>query len=82
MKHLFWNGEGETVAADTVEEASHYYDCELGDEAAPTNDWKLIPDETNFTVREAGENGETLTKKAKEWAAECSSTTVVATTYM
>jgi hypothetical protein len=29
MKHLYWNDEGETVAANSVEQAARYHDAEL-----------------------------------------------------
>lgn len=80
MNHLYQNEEGELVAADTLEDAARHHDCELGGSAEPDDEWSQVPDEKVVAITD-GESGERIQKTAREWAAECPSPVLVATTY-
>lgn len=81
MRHLYWNGEGETVAANSLEEAARFHDCEMAGKAEPDNDWEQIDDDDLFTINDYDSDGRSVTKSAGEWAAECREVTQVASTY-
>jgi hypothetical protein len=65
MRHLFDNGDGELVAADTLEDAFAHYGS-LGGEPGDKGDWFMVPDTQDVTIRD--DNGVPETKRAREWA--------------
>ena len=78
MKHLFVNSDGETVAADTSEQAKAYFDELSG---YPEDDeWCQVNDDEPFAIRDC-ETDEVKTKLAREWASEESVPNLVLTTY-
>jgi hypothetical protein len=83
MKHLYENHEGETIAADTLEDAARYHDCELGGAAEPEEGWSQVPDNASIPILDGDDDkpGETITKTARQWAEECDHVTQVLTTY-
>lgn len=79
MKHLYRNSDGETVAADSLEEAARHHDCELGDEPEPQlEDWHQIPDEK---VLRFSEEGKQKTMRAVYLAMDSATVELVLTTY-
>ena len=82
MNHLYQNGEGEIVAADSLEQAIRYHDCELGGMATPEDGWTQIPDDAKVPIGDPHGTGKTETKTAKEWASEYDEPTQAATTYL
>lgn len=81
MLHLFSNYEGELVAANTLDEAARYHDCELGGSAEPEEGWSQVPDGARVPICDWDDTGETETMTASEWAAQFDEPTQVATTY-
>lgn len=86
MKHLYDNGEGELVVADSLEDAHRYHDIELGGEDDPAEiahlleGWVQVEDDAEVPIIQDDEKT-TETKTAKEWASEHDTVTQVATTY-
>lgn len=86
MKHLYDNGEGELVVADTLEQAHLYHDVELGghkdpDELADLKDgWFQVDDNAKVPIFDQEED-KPIVRTAAEWAAEHDEPTQVATTY-
>jgi hypothetical protein len=81
MKHLFQNSDGELVAADTVEQAAHYHDCQLGGDEEPQPGWSQVPDDKVITVHDDDDPEGTSAKTAREWAEDCDVAEQIATTY-
>lgn len=80
MKHTFENCDGERIAADTLEQAARYLECNLGGAAEPDlDDWEQIDDDAVFGVTE--EDGSVVEKTSREWAAEHSEPGYVSSTY-
>lgn len=80
MRHLFQNRDGETIAADTLDQAARYHDCELGDWDEPLSGWRQLPDDEELPVYDDRSDSFT-TKSSREWAEECNQPTIVASTY-
>lgn len=81
MKHLFSNYEGEVVAADTLDQAARFHDCELGGAADPEEGWSQIADTARIPFKEEEGDDPAETKTASEWAADYNEPTLVSTTY-
>lgn len=88
MKHLYDNGDGELVVADSLEQAHLYHDVELGGEknskilAELRESWFQVDDEAEVPILLGEENNTDYEKKkAKEWAAEFDRPSQIATTY-
>lgn len=51
MRHVYENGDGERIAANTLHEAATFHDCTLGVAPAPDlDDWTEIDDDEQVTV--------------------------------
>ena len=79
MMHCYQNDDGEIIAANSIDEAARYHDCELGGAAEPEDGWRELPDAELVSVRE--DDGTVATKTAGEWAAEHGKPGYVSTTY-
>ena len=88
MKHVFENGDGEMVAADTLEQAHLYLDVYLAGEkdvavlAELKENWLQIDDLKIIPIIDTASADLTVIEKtAIEWASQFNETTQIATTY-
>jgi hypothetical protein len=88
MKHLYDNGEGELVVADSLQEAHHHHDVEMGGTNNPIelvemfSQWSQVDDDAEVPILDLEVDTTTITTKtAREWAEMYDEPTQVATTY-